>query len=93
VIVSGEEEKIIIAFGFNEANACLSNVVYEYNISKNKLSILFEGAAEDKPSNKYSIQMFQVQELDVLSPPTTVISLCLEAKMIITGSTISGVLA
>jgi len=37
------EEKIIIAFGFNEEKACLSNAIYEYNISKNKVSILFEG--------------------------------------------------
>lgn len=42
-MASGEEEKIIIAFGFNEEKAALSNVVYEYNVAKNKLSILFEG--------------------------------------------------
>jgi len=40
-----DEEKIIIAFGFNETNGELSNIVYEYNISKNKINILFDGAA------------------------------------------------
>jgi hypothetical protein len=44
VIVSkNDSEKIVIAFGFNEEKASLSNVVYEYDISKNKLSILYEG--------------------------------------------------
>ena len=46
MISSNDEEKIIIAFGFNENKAELSNVVYEYNVSKNKMSILFEGAPE-----------------------------------------------
>jgi hypothetical protein len=40
----GGEEKIIIAFGFNEDTASPCNTVYEYNPSSNKLSILFEGS-------------------------------------------------
>lgn len=43
IVNKSDSEKIVIAFGFNEEKASLSNVVYEYDIAKNKLSILFEG--------------------------------------------------
>jgi N-acetylneuraminic acid mutarotase len=47
-LLSSAEEKIIIAFGFNEELASPSNAIYEYNIPKNKLSILFEGTKTAK---------------------------------------------
>jgi N-acetylneuraminic acid mutarotase len=40
VLINGAEEKIVIAFGFNESTASYSNAVYEYSIAKNKLSVL-----------------------------------------------------
>jgi len=43
-IKQGEEDKIIIAFGFNEDVVGPSNRVYEYHIQKNKISILHEGS-------------------------------------------------
>jgi hypothetical protein len=42
-VSSADEEKIIIAFGFSETLSSPSNAIYEYNISTNKLSVLFEG--------------------------------------------------
>jgi hypothetical protein len=48
LINNGAEEKIVIAFGFNETIASPSNTIYEYNISKNKLSILHEGGTSSK---------------------------------------------
>lgn len=41
VVQSADEEKIIIAFGFNEILSSPTNTVYEYNTTKNKLSVLF----------------------------------------------------
>lgn len=46
----GGEEKIIIAFGFNEDTASPSNTVYEYNPANNKLRILFEGSEKSSES-------------------------------------------
>ena len=37
----GEEEKIILIGGYNAAKAEYLNSVYEYNITKNKVSVLF----------------------------------------------------
>ena len=43
-IASGEEEKIVIVCGYDGAKAEYLNSVYEYNITKNKVSILFLGS-------------------------------------------------
>ena len=50
-VQSADEEKIIIAFGFNELLSSPTNTVYEYNITKNKLSVLFEGTKAGSESN------------------------------------------
>lgn len=42
----GGDEKIIIIGGYNGATAEYLNSVYEYNISKNKVSVLFAGQQE-----------------------------------------------
>ena len=49
-IASGEEEKIVILCGYDGKNADYLNSVYEYNITKNKVSTLFPGtkAGESK---------------------------------------------
>jgi hypothetical protein len=47
LINSGNEEKIVIGFGFNEKTASPSNTIYEYNITKNKLAILHEGSTKN----------------------------------------------
>ena len=47
MINSGNEEKIVIGFGFNEKTASPSNTIYEYNITKNKLAILHEGSTKN----------------------------------------------
>lgn len=40
-VKSGEEEKIIMICGYDGKNAIYLNSVYEYNITKNKISKLF----------------------------------------------------
>ena len=52
---NGDEEKIVIGFGFIEEKASLSNAIYEYNISSNKMSILFEGSEEGKECTTFNI--------------------------------------
>lgn len=51
VLIQGAEERIIIAFGFNETTAAYSNAVYEYNIAKNKMVILYEGSEKESNGN------------------------------------------
>lgn len=51
VVTSGEEERIIIAMGFNEETSSPSNVIYQYVPASNKLTILFEGAPASKGRN------------------------------------------
>jgi len=42
-ISAGDEEKIVMVCGYDGKNASYLNSVYEYNITKNKVSILFPG--------------------------------------------------
>ena len=42
------EERIIIVGGWDGGKAEYLNSVYEYNITKNRVSILFEGSQEEK---------------------------------------------
>lgn len=52
VYVGGkEEEKIVIICGYDGKKADYLNSVYEYNITKNKLSILFQGASAKTGTN------------------------------------------
>lgn len=62
VVSAGEEERIVIACGFNDETASPSNVIYQYVPASNKLSILFEGG---KASNGTSFL-----KLDVPAPRT-----------------------
>lgn len=43
-IANGDEEKIVIICGYDGSKAQYLNSVYEYNITKNKVSILFPGS-------------------------------------------------
>lgn len=45
-ITAGQQEKIIITCGYDGKNAEYLNSVYEYNITKNKISILFPGTKD-----------------------------------------------
>ena len=56
-------------------------MVYEYNINKNKLSILFEGAEPKKGGTYYVIKMCLVHELDVLWLRITRMCICLGVRM------------
>ena len=68
-ISNGEEERIIIACGYDGKNADYLNAVYEYNITKNRISTLFAGT-KGHDSTQYFIQktirVFQRPEADVL---------------------------
>jgi hypothetical protein len=51
-VKSNAEDRIVIAFGFDEDAASPSNRVYEYNVQKNKLSILHEGSLEPSKGSR-----------------------------------------
>jgi hypothetical protein len=61
MVGAGEEERIIIAFGFNEKVSAPSNAVYEYSVAKNRLAVLFEGTKVGSESNSPSIQPFHAR--------------------------------
>ena len=53
-IANGEEEKIVIACGYDGKNADFLNSVYEYNITKNKISTLFPGTKNYDSNNLHN---------------------------------------
>ena len=89
----GGEEKIIIAFGFDENKASATNAVYEYNISKNKMSLLFPGTEQGNESIHLIIKQPLSPELDALWPLITPISTFLEENPKVPGLMTSGLLA
>jgi hypothetical protein len=50
-VASGEEEKIVIACGYDGKSADYLNSVFEYNITRNKLSTLFPGSNTSDSTN------------------------------------------
>ena len=84
------EERIVIVGGWNGEKAEYLNSVYEYNITKNRLSILFEGSPEPREGTLSLMQECRLPAAAALRPPTARTSSCSGARTPNAASTTSG---